>query len=165
MVRRDCGDIKGVEQHHFSDASQAGYGQCSYLHLLNGSNQTHCSLVMGKARVTPLKLVAIPCLELTAVVLLVRVRQWFVPELVYKDITEFFRTDSKVVMGYISNVTRRFHIFVANHIQQIYEHTKPQQWQYINTHSNPADAASRSLTAKQLLNDDDSRWLRGPHFL
>ena len=160
----DFGDIKAIELHHFSDASQAGYGQCSYLRLLNGSNQTHCSLVMGKARVAPLKPVTIRRLELTVAVVSVRVSQWLVPELDYEEVTELFWTDSKVVMGYISNVTRRFHIFVANRVQQIHEHTKPQQWQYINTHSNPADAASRGLTAKQLLNDD-SRWLRGPHFL
>ena len=34
----------------------------------------------------------------------------------------------------------------------------------ISTHSNPADAASRDLTAKQLL-DDNYGWFRGPHFL
>ena len=119
---------------------------------------------MGKARVAPLKPVTIPRLELTAAAVSVRVSQWLVPELDYEEVTEFFWTDSKVVMGYIRNVTRHFHIFVANRVQQIHEHTKPQQWQYINTHSNPADAASRGLTAKQLLNDD-SRWLRGPHFL
>ena len=160
----DFGDIKAVELHHFSDASQTGYGQCSYLRLLNESNQAYCSLVMGKARVAPLKPVTIPRLELTAAVVSVRVSQWLVPELDYENVTEFFWTDSKVVMGYISNVTRRFHIFVANRIQQIHEHTKPQQWQYINTHSNPADAASRGLTTKQLLSDD-SQWLRGPSFL
>jgi len=160
----DFRDITAIELHHFSDASQAGYGQCSYLRLLNESNQTHCSLVMGKARVAPLKPVTIPRLELTAAVVSVRVSQWLVPELDYEEVTEFFWTDSKVVMGYVSSVTRRFHIFVANGVQQIHEHTKPQQWQYINTHSNSADAASRGLTAKQLLNDD-SRWLRGPHFL
>ena len=160
----EFGDPKVVELHHFSDASQAGYGQCSYLRLLNESHQAHCSLVMGKSRVTPLKSVTIPRLELTAAVVSVRVSQWLVHELDYQDVTEFFWTDSKVVMGYINNVTRRFHVFVANRVQQIHEHTQAQQWQYIDTRSNPADAASRGLTAKQLL-DDNNRWFRGPHFL
>jgi len=94
----------------------------------------------------------------------VRVSQWLGHELDYQDVSEFFWTDSKVVMGYINNVTRHFHVFVANHVQQIHEHTQAWQWQYIDTHSNPADAASRGLTAKQLL-DDNYRWFRGPHFL
>ena len=83
-----------VELHHFSDASQAGYGQCSYLRLLNESHQAHCSLVMGKSRVTPLKSVTIPRLELTAAVASVSISQWLGHELDYQDFTEFFWTDS-----------------------------------------------------------------------
>lgn len=64
---KDFGDLKEVKLHHFSDASTEGYGQCSYLRLVDDKNQIHCSLVMGKARVTPLKQVSIPRLELTAV--------------------------------------------------------------------------------------------------
>ena len=145
----EFGDPKVVELHHFSDASQAGYGQCSYLRLLNESDQAHCSLAMGKSRVAPLKSVTIPRLELTAAVVSDRVSQWLVHELDYQDVTEFFWTDSKVVMGYINYVTRRFHVFVVNRVQQIHEHTQAQQWQYIDARSNPADAASRGLTAKQ----------------
>ena len=158
------GQIKTVELHHFSDASLSGYGQCSYLRLISESDQTHCSLVMGKARVTPLKPVTVPRLELTAAVVSVKISQWLGEELDYQDVSEFFWTDSKVVIGYISNTTSRFHVFVANRLQQIHDHTKPQQWQYISSQSNPADAASRGLRAQQLV-DDDSRWLRGPDFL
>ena len=31
----DFGEVKSVELHHFSDASQSGYGQCSYVRLVN----------------------------------------------------------------------------------------------------------------------------------
>lgn len=126
------GQIKTVELHHFSDAS----------YLIRESDQTHCSLVMGKARVTPLKPVTIPRLELTAAVVSVKISQWLGEELDYQDVSEFFWTDSKVVIGYISNTTSRFHVFVANRLQQTHDHTKPQQWQYISSQSNPADAAS-----------------------
>ena len=158
------GQIKTVELHHFSDASLSGYGQCSYLRLISESDETHCSLVMGKARDTPLKPVTIPRLELTAAVVSVKISQWLGEELDYQNVSEFFWTDSKVVIGYISNTTSHFHVFVANRLQQIHNHTKPQQWQYISSQSNPADAASRGLRAQQLV-DDDSRWLRGPDFL
>ena len=53
---------------------------------------------------------------------------------------------------------------MANRLQQIHDHTRPQQWQYISSQSNPADAASQGLRAQQLV-DDDSHWLRGPDFL
>ena len=60
------GKIKSTELHHFSDASLKGYGQCSYIRLVNEDDKVHCSIVIGKARVTPLKQVTIPRLELTA---------------------------------------------------------------------------------------------------
>ena len=60
------GDVKSVKLHSFSDASVNGYGQCSYLRLVNNRDEVHCALVMAKSRVTPLKPVTVPRLELTA---------------------------------------------------------------------------------------------------
>ncbi|XP_048041384.1 uncharacterized protein LOC125265300 [Megalobrama amblycephala] len=62
------GKILRTELHHFSDASSQGYGQCSYIRLVSES-KVHCALVMGKARVAPVKVVTIPRLELTAAVI------------------------------------------------------------------------------------------------
>ena len=75
---------------------------------------------------------------------------------------DIFWTDSKVVLGYIANETRRFHIFVGNRVQQIQEHTSPDQWHYVDTKSNPADHASRGLNPQGL---QKSSWLTGPAFL
>ena len=60
------GEMKSVELHHFSDASQSGYRQCSYLRVIDQQDKPHVSLVMGKARVTPLKSITVPRLELNA---------------------------------------------------------------------------------------------------
>ena len=56
-----------------SDASQTGYGQCSCLRLVDENGRIHGSLVLGKARVAPLRSVTIPRLELTAATVSVRV--------------------------------------------------------------------------------------------
>ena len=74
--------------HHFSDASQDGYGQVSYFKLVNEDVYIHCSLAMAKSRVTPLKFVSIPRLELTAAALSIKVSL----------IREFYWTDSMVVL-------------------------------------------------------------------
>ena len=58
---------KDASVHHFSNASDTGYGQISYLRLVSYDNQIHCSLLTGKSRMTPKKYVSIPRLELTAV--------------------------------------------------------------------------------------------------
>lgn len=69
--------------HHFSDASVKGYGQCSYLRLVDEHQKVHCSFVMGKSRVAPLKPVTIPRLELTAAMCSVRISQQLCRELEY----------------------------------------------------------------------------------
>ena len=38
--------IQKIELHHFSDASNNGYGQCSYIRIV-ADEQVHCALVMG----------------------------------------------------------------------------------------------------------------------
>ena len=157
----DFGKLKSIELHHFSDASVDGYGQCSYLRLFDDKNCVHCcSFLLGKARVTPLKPVTIP--RLTAALVSVKVGQTLQEELEYDKVDEFFWTDSKVVLGYINNDARRFHTFVANRVQQIRDHTSLKQWFYIDTKNNPADDASRGLSAKSLV--ERRHWINGPAF-
>ncbi len=136
------GHVKAIELHHFSDASEYGYGQCSYLRQVNEQNRTHLAFVIGKARVTPLKQVTIPRLELTAATISARISEFLRAELSYQHVKEYFWTDSKIVLGYVKNEAKRFHIYVANRVQQIRECTNPESWLYVNTVDNPADEAS-----------------------
>lgn len=66
------GDIISCQLHHFSDASQVAYGAVSYLRLVNAQHEVHCSFVMGKSQLSPLKPVTIPRMELSATVLSTR---------------------------------------------------------------------------------------------
>ncbi|XP_037113011.1 uncharacterized protein LOC119126082 isoform X2 [Syngnathus acus] len=155
-------EVQRYELHHFSDASVTGYGECSYLRAIDTSGQIHCSLVMAKARVAPTKVTTVPRLELSAAVVAVRTSDLLKRELELEDAQEIFWTDSKVVLGYINNDARRFHVFVANRIQRIKNSTKPSQWRYVASEENPADHASRGLRAKELI---ESNWFTGPEFL
>ena len=150
------GHVRTVELHSFSDASVNGYGQSSYLRMINDRDEVHCALVMAKSRVTPLKPVTVPRLELTAAVVSTKIGSFLQKELNYQDMQEFFSTDSRVVLGYISNEARRFHTFVANRVQAIRDHVCPEQWPYVDTKDNPADDASRGLGANELIRSE--RW-------
>ena len=75
------------------DASGTGYGQCSYLRLVDDNNHVHCSFVTLKARVAPRKTVSIPRLELAATAVSVRVAVALKNELDYERIQEFYWTD------------------------------------------------------------------------
>ncbi|XP_045076512.1 uncharacterized protein LOC121564685 isoform X2 [Coregonus clupeaformis] len=121
-------DVKQYELHHFSDASVTGYWECTYLRTINTNGDVHCSLVMGKARVAPTKVTTIPRLELSAAVVAARTSVVLRKELEIDGLQEHFWTDSKVVLGYINNDARRFHVFVANRIQRIKSTTDSKQW-------------------------------------
>ena len=87
------GKTQKLELHHFSDACQDGYGQCSYLRIIDDKGNVTTALVMGKARVAPLKSVTVPRLELTAAVTSVKVSNFLNKELKYETIEHLFWTD------------------------------------------------------------------------
>ena len=64
--------IEYCELPHFSDASELGYDAVSYIRLVNELGYVHCSLVMVKWRLAPLKTITTPRLELLVAVLGIR---------------------------------------------------------------------------------------------
>ena len=84
-------------------------------------------------------------------------------ELDYTSLQSVYYTDSEAVIAYIQNDARRFHVYVGNRVQHIRDRTSPEQWYHVPGKENPADEASRSLTASQLLGN--KRWFHGPKFL
>ena len=157
------GKVKIYELHHFSDASMDGCAQCSYLRVIDEAGKTSSHLVMSKTKVTPKHPITVPRLELTAAVMSVKTSRFLLNELNIENVSEFFWTDSRVVLGYIYNETLRFHVFVSNRVQQIREHTSPSQWRYVKSEENPADLASCGLSVKDL--KDNSLWWSEPSFL
>ncbi len=63
----------------------------------------------------------------------------------------------------MNNEARRFHTYVGNRVQHIRDRSDPKQWRRVAGELNPADEASRGLTAIELL--QNRRWFRGPDFL
>ena len=100
--------------HHFSDASETGYSQASYLRMINKNGDVQCYFIFGKSGVAPVKYVSILRLELTAATLSVKASEMSRRELDNPVASEEFWTDSQVVLGYINNEARRFKIFGAN---------------------------------------------------
>ena len=90
MKSKDFVCITNCTLHHFSDASQSGYGQCSYISFLNDRAQIHCCLLIGKSRVTPLKFISLPKLELTATALSVKISKILREELDFHVDDEIF---------------------------------------------------------------------------
>lgn len=138
------GKVKCAQLHHFANASEGGSGTATYIHIVNQQNNIHITSLLGKARVTPLKTVTIPQLELTAAVLAVRVESVLKAELVVQEDSVFW-TDSTSVLKYFNNEDRHFHTFVANRISTISETSEPSQWRHVRSKDNPADDASQGV--------------------
>ncbi len=146
----------------FSDASTKAIAAVAYLRVVQEDGKTEVGLVMGKAKLAPQSEPTIPRLELCAAVLAVELADLIQGELDLKLDSIKFYTDSKVVLGYICNETKRFYTYVHNRVQRIRQSSTPQQWHFVRTDENPADHASRSLPASLLA---QSSWFTGPSFL
>ena len=149
---KDFAEVVRTELHHFSDLSVQGNGQCSYLRLVDDTN---------KVESAPLKRITIPRLELTAALCSVRISQQIHRELEYQIDEDFYWMGSRVVLGHISNESRRFHVLVSNRVEEIHNSTHRRQWRYVESEQNPADEASRGMKADELQN---TRWILGPKF-
>ena len=158
----NCPKIINISLHNFSDASEIGYGQCSYLRVVDENENMHCSLIMGKTKVA-LSPVSIPRPELVAAVLSVKISNIIQKELQLQELDEYFWRDSRIVLGHIANDTRAFKTIVANRVHMIQENSSVKQWKYAPSKENPADDASRGMNFKNFSNID--RWFQGPKFL
>ncbi|XP_062592960.1 uncharacterized protein LOC134254474 [Saccostrea cucullata] len=143
----------------FTDASEKAIAAVAYLRTFDENNRSKLGFVMGKAKVAPKHGHTIPRLELCAAVMGVEIYENILQELDFKLNRVTFFTDSKVVLGYINNETKRFYVYVRNRIDKIRHLTSPDQWNYIPTNLNPADDATRSIPAASL---QTSLWLNGP---
>ena len=160
----DFKDIASSQLHHFSDASEIGFGSVSYLRLVDSRGRIHCTILQGKSRLMPLKQVTVPRLELLAATVSVRLDKVLKRELELPltDASTFW-TDSTSVLRYIKNENKLFHTFVANRIAMVRDGSHPDQWRHVGGDLNPADDLSRGLSAEALLNSE--RWIKGPEFL
>nr|XP_055046841.1 uncharacterized protein LOC129432444 [Misgurnus anguillicaudatus] len=146
----------------FSDASITAIAAVAYLKTTDSDGKINVGFIYGKAKLTPRPELTIPRLELCAAVLAVEIAETVTDEIDVKFDAVTFYSDSKVVLGYIHNESRRFYVYVNNRVQRIRRSTSPEQWKYVPTNHNPADHASRSVSAENLMN---STWLTGPAFL
>ena len=91
---KKLGKSREYNLHHFSNISEYGYGQCSYLQLVDENDRIHCSLVIGKSQLVPQKYISILQLELTAATLSIKMSKLWMSELQFGITKEVYWTDS-----------------------------------------------------------------------
>lgn len=151
------------ELHTFTDASETAYAAAVYWRTQDTETGDYqVSLVAAKARVTPLKPVSMPRLELQAALLGSRLACSVEQELNLKTVRKTYWTDSSVVLSWIKTDPRTFKTFVAHRLAEIEDLTKPQEWRWVPTAQNPADDATRDVPRDF---NELHRWFTGPAFL
>ncbi|XP_062603305.1 uncharacterized protein LOC134265079 [Saccostrea cucullata] len=156
---KDC-DVKRL--HVFSDASEQAIAAVAFLQAIDSDRTIHVGFTYGKSKIAPKHGHTIPRLELCAAVLAVEVGEMVSQHLGLELSDIQYYSDSRVVLGYLQNTSRRFYIYVSNRVARIHRSSQPDQWNYIRTEINPADSGTRIMLASQL---QDSSWLKGPDFL
>lgn len=155
-------DYSTVQLHVFVDASRDAYGAAAYFRI-KSNDETHCSLILAKSRVSPIKEVSIPRLELQGAVLGTRIARMIEDEHRLKISRTTFWTDAKTVLCWIRNSELRLKQFVSFRIGEILESTNVNQWRYVPSSSNVADKATKWVTTPDV--QEDSVWFKGPDFL
>ncbi len=163
IIPKDFGEVKDAELHHFADASNVAYAAVSYIRIRNVRNEIHCTLLISKTRLAPIKAITIPRLELAAATLAIQLDRLLRKELELEIQSSTFWSDSTTVLQYLRNDTKRFHTYVANRVTFVRANSDPDQWRYVRSKDNPADEASRGSSLTAFLKNE--RWKCGPEFL
>ncbi|XP_064648538.1 uncharacterized protein LOC135500816 [Lineus longissimus] len=157
--------VNKLELHVFSDASMKAYGANVYVRLPDGHGGYKVSLVTSKGKVSPLKRVTLPRLELLGALLAARLLN-FVAKALKLDLQKtvyYCWSDSTIVLAWIRTNASKFKAFVGNRVSEIQELTDPSHWSHVESADNPADLVSRGLLAKDLITS--KLWLEGPSWL
>ena len=159
------GKVEALELHIFGDSSQDVFSAVVFLRGKvisgNGCPQTKLAFVFGNARVAPMKALTIPNFELQASLLAAKLRKDVQKALTLDISRTFMWTDSTTVLQWIHSLEKQ-PVFVANRVAEILELTTTDEWNYVQSSNNPADAGTRGLSANALV---ESSWLKGPEFL
>ncbi|GFS66878.1 integrase catalytic domain-containing protein [Trichonephila clavipes] len=151
-----------IQLHGFCDASERAYGAAIYARSINPDGEIKVKLIASKSRVSPIKQVTMPRLELCSAVLLAKLMHKVKQALRMDIISVFFWTDSTIVLSWMKNESRNLKTFVANRVVIIQQLTELNKW-HVPSEQNPADIISRGLDPEKIQRSE--LWLFEPAFL
>lgn len=105
----------------------------AYLKVFHHDRSSHLGFVLGKTKLAPISGNTKPRLDLCAAVMAVEIAEFVTDNLDRKIDTVKFYSDSRVVLGYVTNQTRRCYTYVANRVQRIIKSSSPEQWNFVQT--------------------------------
>jgi len=157
----DLRHVSTLQLHIFCDGSSMAYAACAYFRASCTDGSVQVNLLSARSRVTPVKPLTIPRVELSGVLLCTQLADLIINQLQasHHTISVLYWSDAMIVLYWISGDPRRWKTFVSNRIGAILEASSPSQWRHVLTQENPAN----KLTPSQLKHH--TLWWNGPHWL
>uniref|UniRef100_A0A1L8DIY5 Uncharacterized protein n=1 Tax=Nyssomyia neivai TaxID=330878 RepID=A0A1L8DIY5_9DIPT len=150
-----------VEIHAFADASQQAYGASIYVVTYDEVGNVSAQLLTSKCRVTPLKELTIPRLELCGALMATDIVSKI--QHIYEPASIHFWSDSMIVLYWVNSPPNAYKVFVSNRVKKVLENSTKDQWRHVPSEENPADIVSRGAPPRVLSNSN--LWWNGPDWL
>ena len=163
LTQNNLSPVMSMQLHGFADASETGYGAVVYARILHQDATITVTMVAAKARVAPKKSVTIPRLELLGSLMLSKLLPKIASILQVEEANTYYWIDSQIVLAWIQKDPQQLKTFVQNRVSAIQSATHKSRWNYVRTHQNPADHASRGLSPRQTV--QNHLWWKGPPWL
>ncbi|GFU74530.1 integrase catalytic domain-containing protein [Trichonephila clavipes] len=138
---------ESIELHAFSDASEKAYGSSIYLKSISALGEVKVCLVTSKSRVSPLKQISIPKLELCGAVLAAKLMKKVKETLNLQITAVHFWSDSTIVISWIHRESRELKTFVANRVSTIHQVSPVTSGITLHQNRNHSDVLSRGTTS------------------
>lgn len=152
-----------TQMHVFCDASNAAYGAVIYTRTVQESGPIITNLVTSKGKLTALKAISTPRLELNAARMGAELADKVAKILQREKSQIYYWTDSEIVLCWLTKFPADLQTYVGNRVNIIQELSDVKAWAHVRSADNPADRVSRGMSAEKLITCD--LWWKGPGFL
>ena len=148
------GIIQKFELHLFTDESEKAFAGCVYSRITTMDGDVAVHLIAAKTKVTPVKTLSLPRLELSGETICVKLLQSIKADLRTSSMAKrdsFAWTDSTIVLQWLAQLPQKWTTFVANRVSQIQETMPRENWKHVPSKEKPADSAPRGTRVQELV--------------
>ncbi|GFS84725.1 reverse transcriptase domain-containing protein [Trichonephila clavipes] len=154
---------KDLQLHIFCDASPRVFGAVAYFRYATANDDIYTSFITAKSRVSPLKKLTLPRLELLGAVLASRILKYLTSKFIFPISKFFLWSDSSIALHWIKGKASNYKQFVSNRVIEIQSNSDPSDWHHCSGRENPADYVSRGANLETIINSQF--WMHGPQWL